>query len=212
MLESATWRSNPDWGAVIGYAPEALDRANAAAIDLMRAIRDAEETAASPMVLSGCIGPRGDGYAPDSYMTAEEAEAYHERQVRVFERAGADIVTAITMTYVEEGIGVARAAKAAGMPAVVSFTVETDGRLRTGHGRSARRSRPATRRPAATRSTTWSTARIRRISATRLAGGWRRADRRGAGERLEDEPCRARRRAGARSGRSGRARPATTAR
>ena len=134
VLESATWRSNPDWGAVIGYAPEALDRANAAAIDLMREIRDAEETAASPMVLSGCIGPRGDGYAPDSYMTAEAAEAYHERQIRVFERAGADIVTAITMTYVEEGIGVARAAKAAGIPAVVSFTVETDGRLRTGMG------------------------------------------------------------------------------
>ena len=69
VLESATWRSNPDWGAKLGYSPEALDAVNAEAIDLIRAIRDAEETPASPMVLSGCIGPRGDGYAPDSFMT-----------------------------------------------------------------------------------------------------------------------------------------------
>ena len=86
------------------------------------------------MVLSGCLGPRGDGYAPDRFMSAAEAEAYHGRQVRVFEAAGADLVTAITMTYVEEGVGIARAAKAAGMPAVISFTVETDGCLRSGHG------------------------------------------------------------------------------
>jgi homocysteine S-methyltransferase len=134
ILESATWRSNPEWGAVLGYSPEALDAVNAEAIDLIRAIRDEEETPASPMVLSGCLGPRGDGYAPDRFMSAEEAEAYHGRQVRVFEAAGADLVTAITMTYVEEGIGVARAAKAAGIPAVISFTVETDGCLRSGMG------------------------------------------------------------------------------
>ncbi|HYN46827.1 MAG TPA: homocysteine S-methyltransferase family protein [Allosphingosinicella sp.] len=132
VLESATWRSNPDWGRVLGYTPEALDAVNAAAIDFIRAIHEAEETEASPMVLSGCLGPRGDGYAPDTYMTAEEAEAYHARQVQVFEAAGADMVTAITMTYVEEGIGIARAAKAAGIPAVISFTLETDGRLRQG--------------------------------------------------------------------------------
>jgi S-methylmethionine-dependent homocysteine/selenocysteine methylase len=132
VLESPTWRSNPDWGAVLGYSPEALDAVNAQAIDFIRAIRDASETPASPMVLSGCLGPRGDGYAPDAYMTAGEAEAYHTRQVRVFAAAGADMVTAITMTYVEEGIGIARAAKAAGMPAVISFTLETDGCVRTG--------------------------------------------------------------------------------
>ena len=132
VLESVTWRSNPEWGAKLGYSPEALDAINAEGIDFIRAIRDREETPGCPIVLSGNIGPRGDGYAPDRFMSAAEAEAYHGRQVRVFEAAGADLVTVMTMTYVEEGIGVARAAKAAGIPAVVSFTVETDGRLRSG--------------------------------------------------------------------------------
>jgi homocysteine S-methyltransferase len=132
VLESATWRSNAEWGAKLGYSPEALDAVNAEAIELIREIRDAEETPRTPMVLSGCVGPRGDGYAPDRHMAAEEAEDYHGRQIRVFAEAGADLVTAITMTYVEEAVGIALAAKAAGMPAVISFTVETDGCLRPG--------------------------------------------------------------------------------
>lgn len=132
ILDSATWRSNPEWGAVIGYSPEALDAANADAIAFVRAIRDAEESDATPMVLDGVLGPRGDGYAPERMMSATEAEAYHARQMRTFERAGADMASAITMTYAEEAIGIARAAKAAGMPVAISFTVETDGRLRSG--------------------------------------------------------------------------------
>jgi S-methylmethionine-dependent homocysteine/selenocysteine methylase len=132
VLESPTWRANPDWGAVLGYGPAALDAANDAAIALIAGIRDAAETAECPMVLSGCIGPRGDGYAPESFMTAAEAEAYHARQVGVFAAAGADMVTPTTMTYLEEAVGIARAAEAAGIPVVVSFTVETDGCLRQG--------------------------------------------------------------------------------
>jgi S-methylmethionine-dependent homocysteine/selenocysteine methylase len=134
VLESASWRSNPEWGATLGYAPEALDAANARTIEILHAVREGSETPATPIVISGCVGPRGDGYAPDRMMSADEAERYHARQVGVFERAGADMVSAITMTYLEEGVGVARAAQAAGMPVAVAFTVETDGRLRTGMG------------------------------------------------------------------------------
>jgi homocysteine S-methyltransferase len=132
VLESATWRSSPEWGARLGYAPEALDAVNAEAIAMLGAIRATAETPETPIVISGCLGPRGDGYAPDRHMTAEEAEAYHARQVAVFARAGADMVSAITMSYLEEAVGIARAARAAGMPVAVAFTVETDGRLRTG--------------------------------------------------------------------------------
>ena len=84
------------------------------------------------MLVNGVLGPRGDGYVVGATMSAEEAETYHSAQIRSFAAAGADMVSAVTMTYVEEAIGIARAAAAADMPAVISFTVETDGRLPSG--------------------------------------------------------------------------------
>jgi S-methylmethionine-dependent homocysteine/selenocysteine methylase len=84
------------------------------------------------MVISGNIGPRGDGYIPGQMMSARQAEDYHAEQIGVFKNTAADMVSAFTLNYANEAVGVARAAKAAGMPVVISFTVETDGRLPTG--------------------------------------------------------------------------------
>jgi S-methylmethionine-dependent homocysteine/selenocysteine methylase len=132
LLESATWRASPDWAEKLGLTVSTLGELNRAAIALLADIRHQHETDASPMVVSGCIGPRGDGYNPSRLMSADEAADYHAWQIGIFRDAGADMVAAITMNYVEEAIGVARAATAAGMPAAISFTVETDGRLPTG--------------------------------------------------------------------------------
>ena len=132
ILESATWRANPDWGQRLGYSAADLAEMNRRGIAVLSAIRQEYETGASPMVISGCIGPRGDGYQPTAVMTADEAERYHAEQIGVFSQTEADMVAAITMNYVEEAIGVARAAKAAGIPVAISFTVETDGKLPTG--------------------------------------------------------------------------------
>jgi S-methylmethionine-dependent homocysteine/selenocysteine methylase len=84
------------------------------------------------MVVSGAIGPRGDGYVADKAMTSDEARAYHLPQIRSFLDAGADMATAFTLNYVEEGIGVALAAKSVGLPVALSFTLETDGKLPDG--------------------------------------------------------------------------------
>jgi S-methylmethionine-dependent homocysteine/selenocysteine methylase len=132
ILEAPTWRANPDWAAKVGYGREALARNNRAAIALLLELRDRYETAASPMVVSGAIGPRGDGYDPGTLMSPEEAADYHGFQIGLFRDAGADLVSAFTMTNVGEAQGIALAAKAAEMPCVISFTVETDGRLPTG--------------------------------------------------------------------------------
>ncbi len=132
IFESPTWRASRDWAEKIGYSPEELSWMNSASIALMAVLREASETADSPMVLSGQIGPRGDGYVLSNTMSVAEAEAYHVEQVATFAATEADMVTAITMNYVEEAIGIARAAKAAGMPSVISLTTETDGRLPTG--------------------------------------------------------------------------------
>ena len=127
--ESATWRANPDWATQLGYNTAALDRLNRESIQLLVALRDEFEP---PFVISGCVGPRGDGYSPETLMTPDEAQRYHAEQIGTFATTEADMVTAITMTHTGEAIGVTRAATAAGVPVVISFTVETDGRLPSG--------------------------------------------------------------------------------
>jgi S-methylmethionine-dependent homocysteine/selenocysteine methylase len=137
VLESATWRANPDWGSRLGYTPERLADANRRAIHLLEEIRDEYETEPTPVVISGCLGPRGDGYVPNRAMSEQEAEAYHQAQVDTFAGTAADMVCAITMNYVEEAVGIARAAQQADMPVAISFTVETDGNLPTGQSLKA---------------------------------------------------------------------------
>jgi S-methylmethionine-dependent homocysteine/selenocysteine methylase len=132
ILETATWRASSDWGDKLGYSDEQLAAANEQSVGLLEDIRRDYETDRTPIVISGCIGPRGDGYVPDAVMSADEAERYHFGQVRTFANGAADLVTAITMNYANEAIGVARAAQRANMPVVISFTVETDGHLPTG--------------------------------------------------------------------------------
>lgn len=132
ILESATWRASMDWGARLGYSAKEIAEANRRAILLLEEIRGEFKGNSQKVVISGCLGPRGDGYNPGKIMTAKEAETYHSGQVRVFEDSAADMVTAITMNYVEEAIGIANAAVKASMPVAISFTVETDGNLPTG--------------------------------------------------------------------------------
>ena len=83
-------------------------------------------------MVSGCIGPRGDGYDPGELMSSSEVERYHAEQAQTFRITGVQLITAITMTNVPEAVGVTRAARGAGLPVVISFTVETDGRLPAG--------------------------------------------------------------------------------
>jgi S-methylmethionine-dependent homocysteine/selenocysteine methylase len=132
ILESPTWRANPDWGSKIGYDAAALERINREAIAMLFEIRDRHETPSSPMVVSGNLGPRGDGYDPGMLMRPEEARDYHRPQIVTFRDAGADLVSAFTMTNSSEALGIALAAQDENMPCVISFTVETDGRLPSG--------------------------------------------------------------------------------
>ncbi|HZM97636.1 MAG TPA: homocysteine S-methyltransferase family protein [Vicinamibacterales bacterium] len=132
ILESATWRGSADWGARLGYTPEALADANRESILLLEQIRQEYENGPTHVVISGCVGPRGDGYVANSVMSVQQAENYHREEIETFAATAADMICAITMNYVEEAIGIARAAERARMPVVLSFTVETDGRLPTG--------------------------------------------------------------------------------
>jgi homocysteine S-methyltransferase len=132
ILESATWRANPDWAQQLGYTAARLAALNRLSISEMVKLRAEYAGRIPAIVISGCLGPRGDGYFAENIMTAQEAEAYHNEQVFIFSETEADMIAAFTLNYAEEAIGIARAARRHGMPVAISFTLETDGRLPSG--------------------------------------------------------------------------------
>jgi S-methylmethionine-dependent homocysteine/selenocysteine methylase len=130
VLESPTWRASPRWAERLGVSAERLAALNRRAIGLMEELRAA--AGGVPTVISGCIGPQDDGYRPAQLLSASEARDYHSTQIGTFADTAADMVTAVTMTYADEATGLAQAAGDAGLPVVISFTLETDGRLPSG--------------------------------------------------------------------------------
>lgn len=134
VLDTATWRAGAYWSGTLGRDLDTLENMNRAAVAWALALRDRTETETTPVVVNGVIGPAGDGYAPDRLYSARTGEAAHAPQARWLARSGAEMISAVTMTHTGEAIGIVRAAQDAGLPVVVSFTVETDGRLPTGQG------------------------------------------------------------------------------
>lgn len=194
ILESATWRANADWAARLGYTTSELAAANRTAIAMLEELRDELERERTKAVISGCVGPRGDGYDPVHLMSERDAEAYHREQIDTFAGTAADMITAITMNYAEEAVGThpRRPARR-----------DAGGRLL--HGRDRRR--PGHRADAAGGDRA---GRCRDIVVPRvlhdqlcspdpLRGSTARAARMGqahpgtAGERVDQEPCRAER-------------------
>ncbi|MGH3974828.1 MAG: homocysteine S-methyltransferase family protein [Pseudonocardiaceae bacterium] len=132
ILESVTWRASPDWAAQLGYSAAALAEANRAAISMLVELRSQVNGSTRPVVISGLVGPRGDGYDGTALMSAAQARDYHAVQIHTFADTEADMVNAMTITYPDEAIGIIITARDAGLPAAVSFTVETDGALPDG--------------------------------------------------------------------------------
>ena len=132
ILEGITWRASSDWGDKMGYSAEALATVNHESVEVMEEIRQEYDSVQTPCVISGCIGPRGDGYVISDQMTADQAEAYHEPQVAALAEGGVDMIGVLTMTYPAEAIGITWAAKKHGIPVNIGFTVETDGHLPNG--------------------------------------------------------------------------------
>lgn len=132
VLESATWRASPDWGVKLGLTINELAQLNHRAIELLHRLRDEFETVQSPVVISGNLGPRGDGYRPETIMSPGEAADYHAWQIGILDDAEVDVISAFTLPTAEEAIGIVMAAQERNVPVVISFTVEIDGRLPSG--------------------------------------------------------------------------------
>ena len=126
VLDTVTWRASAGWGARMGWSPADIDAVNREAVAFAQGLR---ADRAGDIVINGVIGPHGDAYAPDVVLTPAMAEVYHQRQIAVLAEAGAEMLSAMTISSTGEGIGIAQAARKSGLPVVLSFTVETDGHL-----------------------------------------------------------------------------------
>lgn len=129
LFDTNTWRANPDWGTRAGYDATMLRDANITAVQFCREMQDEFAAEGVHSIISGVLGPRRDAWQYDGIMTVDEAVAYHSPQIEAFAAAGADLVSGYTLTNTPEAVGMARAAEAADVPVVLSFTLETDGNL-----------------------------------------------------------------------------------
>lgn len=132
ILDCPTWKAHMHWAKDLASTEEEIRQANVDSVAFVAGLRDEFSTNEQPIVLNALIGPRGDAYAPETDIAAAEAEQYHAQQIGWLADTDVDMVSALTFTQADEAIGAVRAAKAAGLPIVVSFTVETDGKLPTG--------------------------------------------------------------------------------
>jgi homocysteine S-methyltransferase len=130
QLETPTWRASGDWGDRLGYPAAQLRRVNRDSVALLGRLRD--DAGLESVLISGCVGPRGDGYVAGDVIDPDAAQAYHSPQIDAFAEAGADLISVLTLTGTGEAVGIVRAARSAGLPVAVSFTVEQDGRLPDG--------------------------------------------------------------------------------
>ncbi|NQX12631.1 homocysteine S-methyltransferase family protein [Microbacteriaceae bacterium VKM Ac-2855] len=131
-LDTPTWRANPDWTERLGYDDETFDAVNRAGVALAAALRAEYDRPETPVVIGATLGPRGDGYVLSERQTVSEAREYHRRQLALLAETEVDFAAVLTLGYSDEATGVVLAAGDVGLPIVISFTVETDGRLPSG--------------------------------------------------------------------------------
>jgi S-methylmethionine-dependent homocysteine/selenocysteine methylase len=131
-VDSPTWRANPDWTTRLGYSRDEFVEVNREGVRMAQEVRRRHESITTPVVIAGVVGPRSAGFQPGERQSAGQAADYHFRQVDVLAGTEADYINALTLNYSAEALGIARAAEAAGIPAVISFTVETNGLLASG--------------------------------------------------------------------------------
>jgi S-methylmethionine-dependent homocysteine/selenocysteine methylase len=129
IAEGIHYRASGDWGDLTGYSRQDLAKINAEGVDLYHELAREYDRPDTPVVVGGCIGPRGDAYEQGHQITADEAQEYHAEQMATLKDAGVDLITAATLSFTDEAIGIARAAQGLDVPVVLSFYVAGNGKI-----------------------------------------------------------------------------------
>lgn len=132
ILDTNTWRGCTAWAAKLGRSEDELLLLSEMAVEFASEIRNAWSSKVSSILLNGVVGPSGDGYAPEEIPSVSKSRELHRPQIGTLARSGVDMLSAITITNIEEATGIVLEAQSVNLPCVIAFTLETDGKLPTG--------------------------------------------------------------------------------
>lgn len=131
VIGTPTFRASLNFARRAGHGgEESVRELNVGAVRLLRQLR--EDSDHRPIFIAGVIGPSGDAYTPGDALGAPEAAAYHRLQTEVLAEEGVEFLFAPTFPAVDEALGVAMAMGRSGLPYVVSFVLDTAGRVLDG--------------------------------------------------------------------------------
>ncbi len=119
LLCAPTWRIDKLRIAEAGYDKSLL----LDAVNFMRSLQERRQTPDAKIHIGGLIGPKNDCYRPDQALSQEAAYDFHQWQIEQLALAGVDCIVAQTIPAVSEGLGMARALAASGIPAIISFVI-----------------------------------------------------------------------------------------
>jgi len=132
LMGGLDYRASPDWGRLLGYSPAGLTEMQIRCIECLRDVARPYRGQLPDIRISGIVGPRGDAYALNRTITAQEAEDYHAPQLETLKQLDVDMAWAATFNNVAEAVGVSRAASKIGVPVCLSFTLSGNHRLQSG--------------------------------------------------------------------------------
>ena len=125
-IAAPTWRLDAERVAAADVPPTI----NRDAVEFVKKIK--ADSGYELVYLAGLMATKNDCYDPAAALSVLEAEQFHAAQAQQLASTGLDFLLAQTMPAVTEAEGMARAMIASGLPAVISFCINRDGRVLDG--------------------------------------------------------------------------------
>ncbi len=135
VFTACTWRAQPQWGAKLGYSQSEILDLNERAVRSLEQFVEREWSPHRPRswaMVQACVGSRDDAYRAQADRIIEEFRTYHFPQLKALKDSGVERIAAMTQSSVEEAVGITQACQELAVPLILSFTVETNGRIPAG--------------------------------------------------------------------------------
>jgi homocysteine S-methyltransferase len=128
LLCSPTWRANRERLTEAGVEADV----NGDAMRFLKRLRDELGDRGRKVVIGGLVGCKNDSYSPAESLPMDAAHTFHAWQIEKLATAGPDYLLAATLSAVDEALGIARAMAETGLPYLISFVIDREGRILDG--------------------------------------------------------------------------------